>query len=241
MTSRAQRLPHDPEFEARVRASLERQRFMTLLGARLSTIAPGVVEIELPVADELTQQNGFLHAGALLAALDSACDYAALTLMPARPEVLTVELKSNLLAPVRSGTVKARGEVLRAGRVLTVCHGDAFEVIGKRGDSCRDDACDDDRARRGCCCDHVGLSSCRPPRGEEGDAGARGLFRPPFTGTPGKAGTDNQASADTTGFRPRRVTSFRSPSAAAMNSLAHGQGCTPSGHSIALNRSVNVP
>jgi uncharacterized protein (TIGR00369 family) len=113
-----------------MRASFERQRFMTLLGARLSTIAPGVVEIELPMADELTQQNGFLHAGVLLAALDTACGYAALTLMPARAEVLTVELKSNLLAPVRSGTVKARGEVLRAGRVLTVCHGDAFEVVG---------------------------------------------------------------------------------------------------------------
>ena len=67
---------------------------------------------------------------ALLAALDTACGYAALTLMPARAEVLTVELKSNLLAPVRSGTVKARGEVLRAGRVLTVCPGDAFQVVG---------------------------------------------------------------------------------------------------------------
>ncbi len=88
-----------------------------------------MVEIELPVADELTQQNRFLHAGALLAALDTACGYAALTLMPARAEVLMVELKSNLLAPVRSGTVKTRGEVLRAGRVLTVCQGNAFEVV----------------------------------------------------------------------------------------------------------------
>ena len=91
-----------------------------------------MVEIELPVADELTQQNRFLHAGALLAALDTACGYAALTLMPVQAEVLTVELKSNLLAPVRSGTVKARGEVLRAGRVLTVCHGDAFEVVREK-------------------------------------------------------------------------------------------------------------
>lgn len=130
MTSHAQRLPRDPEFEARVRASFASQRFMSQIGARIAAIAPGVVEIELPVADELTQQNGFLHAGALLAALDSACGYAALTLMPARAGVLTVELKANLLAPVRSGTVKARGEVLRAGRVLTVCHGDAFEVVG---------------------------------------------------------------------------------------------------------------
>jgi uncharacterized protein (TIGR00369 family) len=103
---------------------------MTQLGARLAAVAPGVVEIELPVADELSQQHGFLHAGALLAALDSACGYAALTLMPAGAEVLTVELKANLLAPARSGTIQARGEVLRAGRTLTVCRGEAFELAG---------------------------------------------------------------------------------------------------------------
>jgi uncharacterized protein (TIGR00369 family) len=76
---------------------------MTQLGARLAEVAAGVVEIELPVADELTQQHGFLHAGAVLVTLDSACGYAALTLMPAGAEVLTVELKANLLAPARSG------------------------------------------------------------------------------------------------------------------------------------------
>src|SRR5262245_41538970 len=76
--SRAQQLPRDPEFEARVRASFERQRFMTHLGARLAAVTPGVVEIELPVAEELSEQHGFLHAGALLATLDSACGYAAL-------------------------------------------------------------------------------------------------------------------------------------------------------------------
>jgi uncharacterized protein (TIGR00369 family) len=130
MTSRAPRLPLDPEFEARVRASFARQQFMALLGARLAAIAPGVVEIEFPVAKEFTQQNGFLHAGALLAILDSACGYAALTLMPAQADVLTVELKANLLAPARSGTVKARGEVVRPGRVLTVCHGEAFKLEG---------------------------------------------------------------------------------------------------------------
>ena len=102
---------------------------MTHLGARLVAVAPGVVEIELPVADELSQQHGFLHAGALLATLDSACGYAALTLMPAGAEVLTIELKTNLLAPARSGTVRARGEVLRTGRTLSVCRGDAFEVV----------------------------------------------------------------------------------------------------------------
>jgi len=124
-----QQLPHDPGFEGRVRASFGRQGFMNQLGARLAAVTPGIVEIELPVVDELSQQHGFLHAGALLAILDSACGYAALTLMPAGAEVLTVELKANLLAPARSGTIKARGEVLRAGRSLTVCHGDAFEVV----------------------------------------------------------------------------------------------------------------
>ena len=64
--------------------------------------------------------------------LDSACGYAALTLMPPATGVLTVELKANLLAPARSGIVKARGEVLKAGRTLTVCHGDAVEVQGEK-------------------------------------------------------------------------------------------------------------
>jgi uncharacterized protein (TIGR00369 family) len=128
VTTPAKRLPGDPEFEARVRASFARQRFMAHLGARLAAVTPGVVEIELPVADELTQQHGFLHAGALLAVLDSSCGYAALTLTPTRSEVLTVELKANLLAPARSGNIKARGEVLRAGRTLMVCHGDAFAI-----------------------------------------------------------------------------------------------------------------
>jgi uncharacterized protein (TIGR00369 family) len=103
---------------------------MSHLAARLAAVTPGVVEIELPVADALSQQHGFLHAGALLATLDSACGYAALTLMPAGAEVLTVELKTNLLAPAGSGTVRARGEVLRTGRTLSVCRGDAFEVVG---------------------------------------------------------------------------------------------------------------
>lgn len=125
-------LAHDPEFEARVRTSFARQRFMTQIGARLAAIEPGVVEIELPIVEDLTQQNGFLHAGALLAVLDSACGYAALTLMRAATGVLTVELKANLLAPARSGTVKARGEVLKAGRTLTVCQGNAVEVLGEK-------------------------------------------------------------------------------------------------------------
>jgi uncharacterized protein (TIGR00369 family) len=124
-------LPRDPHFETRVRASFERQLFMARLGARLAVVAPGVVEIELPFAGELTQQHGFLHAGALLSVLDSACGYAALTLMPAGADVLTVELKANLLAPARSGTIRARGEVVRAGRSLTVCRGDGFEVAGE--------------------------------------------------------------------------------------------------------------
>lgn len=105
---------------------------MTQLGARLAAIAPGAVEIELPFAEALAQQDGYLHAGALLAVLDSACGYAAMTLTPGGTGVLTVELKANLLAPARSGTIKARGEVLKAGRTLTVCHGDAVEVVGDK-------------------------------------------------------------------------------------------------------------
>jgi uncharacterized protein (TIGR00369 family) len=113
----------------RVRDSFARQGFMGHIGARLAAVAPGAVEIEFPVTDDLTQQHGFLHAGALLATLDSACGYAALSLTPLETEVLTVELKANLLAPVRAGTIKAYGEVLRAGRTLTVCHGDAFAFV----------------------------------------------------------------------------------------------------------------
>jgi uncharacterized protein (TIGR00369 family) len=114
----------DPDYEARVRASFDRQRFMHTLGARLARVAPGEVDVELPVRDALVQQHGFVHAGALATVADSACGYAALSLMPAGAAVLSVEFKINLLAPAAGNRVLARGRVIRAGKTVTVCWGE---------------------------------------------------------------------------------------------------------------------
>ncbi|QIK68657.1 PaaI family thioesterase [Nocardioides sp. HDW12B] len=103
---------------------------MTLLGASLVEVAPGHVEIEVVPRPELSQQQSFLHAGVTTTILDSACGYAGLTLMPAGSEVLTVELKVNLLAPAAGDRVVARGRVVRSGRTLTVAQGDAYAVTG---------------------------------------------------------------------------------------------------------------
>ena len=113
-----------------MRASFARQSLMATLGARLAHVAPGEVDVELAFDDRLTQQHGYLHAGALTAALDSACGYAALTLMPEEAAVLTVEFKVNLLAPAAGERFVARGRVVRAGRTLTVCRGDAGAFAG---------------------------------------------------------------------------------------------------------------
>ena len=112
--------------EERVRASFARQGLLATLGARLARVASGEVDVELAFDERLTQQHGYLHAGALTATLDSACGYAALTLMPEEAAVLTVEFKVNLLAPAAGERFLARGRVVRAGRTLTVCRGDAI-------------------------------------------------------------------------------------------------------------------
>ncbi|MCB1032658.1 MAG: PaaI family thioesterase [Acidobacteria bacterium] len=117
-------LPGAPEFEDRVRASFARQRVMATLGARIVHIAPGEVDLELPFRQDLTQQHGFLHAGILTTLGDSACGYAAFSLMPAETGVLSVEFKVNLLAPARGERFLARGRVTRPGRTLTVCQGE---------------------------------------------------------------------------------------------------------------------
>lgn len=114
----------------RVRASFARQGAMSTLGAELAEVAAGRVAITVRVEPRLSQQHGFLHAGVVVAALDSACGYAALTLMPEDAEVLTVELKVNLLAPASGDRIVAEGEVVRAGGTLTVCHGDAYAEQG---------------------------------------------------------------------------------------------------------------
>lgn len=116
--------PRDPEYAARVRESFARQRFMATLGARLDGVAPGEVAIALPFAESLTQQHGFLHAGAVTAVVDSACGYAALSLMEPGAAVLSVEFKINLLAPAAGLRFRARGRVVRSGRTLTVCTGE---------------------------------------------------------------------------------------------------------------------
>jgi uncharacterized protein (TIGR00369 family) len=122
--------PRDPDFEARVRASFARQRFMTLLGAELEHVAAGETRIRLPFHADLTQQHGFLHAGAVTTVVDSACGYAALTLMEPGAAVLSVEFKVNLMAPAEGSALVATGRVVRAGRTLTVCSGEVHAMQG---------------------------------------------------------------------------------------------------------------
>jgi uncharacterized protein (TIGR00369 family) len=123
----------DPHFEQRVRASFARQAAMQTLGVTLERVAPGEVDLSLAFRPDLTQQHGFLHAGVITAAVDSACGYAALSLMEAGTAVLSVEFKVQLLAPARGTWFGARGRVVRAGRTLTVVAGefrnDADEIV----------------------------------------------------------------------------------------------------------------
>jgi len=116
--------------EERVRASFARQGLLATLGAQVVHVAPARSDVELAFDERLTQQHGYLHAAALTAALDSACGYAALTLMPEEAAVLSVEFKVNLLAPAAGEHFLARGRVVRAGRTLTVCRGDAVAFAG---------------------------------------------------------------------------------------------------------------
>lgn len=118
----------DPRFEARVRGSFARQKATATLGARLVRVAPGEVEVAMPYAENLTQQHGYLHGGIVTALLDTACGYAALTLMPAGAGVLAVEFKINFLAPGAGESFIARGRVLKPGRNVSVSAGDVFAV-----------------------------------------------------------------------------------------------------------------
>ena len=122
------RQPLHPDFEGRVRASFERQQLMATLGAVLTSIQPGEVRIQLPFREQFSQQHGFLHAGIITAVVDSACGYAALTLMPPKAGVMSVEFKVNLLAPAAGPTFRAVGRVLRSGRTITVCAGELWST-----------------------------------------------------------------------------------------------------------------
>ncbi len=120
--------PTDPDFAARVRSSFERQGAMSTIGATLTAVEAGWVTIELPWAQALTQQHGFMHAGIIATALDSACGYAASSLMPADAAVLTIEFKINLLAPAKGQRFRMEGAVLKPGRTITVVEGKAFAI-----------------------------------------------------------------------------------------------------------------
>lgn len=119
------RKPADAGYAERVRASFAAQTIMRTLGAELTRVAPGEIEIALPFRAELAQQHGFLHAGVVTTLMDSACGWAAYSLMPADAGVLAVEFKANFLRPA-AGDVVARASVLKAGRTINVCRADAF-------------------------------------------------------------------------------------------------------------------
>ena len=122
--------PADPQFAARVRDSFSRQKAMALIGASLAAVEPGHVEIALPFREDLTQQKGFVHGGILGMIADTACGYAAFSLMPAGCSLVTVEYKINILTPAR-GSLVARGTVLRAGRTLTVARAEVYSQDGR--------------------------------------------------------------------------------------------------------------
>ena len=117
-----------PDYEDRVRVSFARQQAMATIGAELTLVTPGIIEIEMPYSASLTQQHGFLHAGVISTALDSACGYAAFSLLPESSSVLTIEFKVNLLAPGRGERFLFRGSVTKPGRTIVVADGQAYAI-----------------------------------------------------------------------------------------------------------------
>ncbi len=122
--------PADPRFAERCRASFGRQKAMTLIGASLTVVEPGYVEIELPYRDDLTQQKGYIHGGVLGMIADTACGYSAFSLMPSGCSLVTVEYKINILAPARSALV-AKARVIKPGRTLTIARAEVYADDGK--------------------------------------------------------------------------------------------------------------
>jgi len=122
----AKRAPPDAAYEARVRASFDRQNAMRLIGAQLTRIAPGACTIELPYRDDLTQQHGYIHAGIVSAIADTAGGYAGFTLFPADASVLTVEYKLNLIAPAAGERLIAEASVVKPGKTLVITRGEVY-------------------------------------------------------------------------------------------------------------------
>jgi len=121
-------VPPNSAFADEVRRSFARQPMMNLIGATLSLVEPGVIEITLPYRADLAQQDGYVHAGVVTTIADSACGYATYSLMPAGSQVLSVEFKVNLLRPAQGVTFLAHAEVIKAGRTLTVAQADVFGI-----------------------------------------------------------------------------------------------------------------
>jgi uncharacterized protein (TIGR00369 family) len=111
---------------ARVRASFDRQRIMRTIGATLEHVADGEVHIALPIRADLTQQHGYVHAGVIATIADSACGYAALSVMPEDAAVLSIEFKINMLAPAGGTRLIARGKVIKPGRTIVVCGAEVY-------------------------------------------------------------------------------------------------------------------
>jgi uncharacterized protein (TIGR00369 family) len=118
--------PKNPDYRAVAAATFDSQPAMRTLGISLARLEPGEVELSMPYSPALTQQNGFVHAGIITAGLDNACGIAAFTLMPPGSDILTVEFKTNLLAPARGQRFTFRATVVKPGRTLTVCEARAF-------------------------------------------------------------------------------------------------------------------
>ena len=123
-------VPADPHFAARVRSSFGRQKAMGLIGASLAVVEPGYVEVALPWREDLTQQKGYVHGGILGMIADTACGYAAFSLMPADSSLVTVEYKINILNPGRGSQV-AKGQVVKPGRTLTIARAEVYSEDGR--------------------------------------------------------------------------------------------------------------
>ncbi|MBN4081032.1 PaaI family thioesterase [Caldithrix abyssi] len=121
--------PRNTEYEKRVIESFNRQEVMRTVNASILTIRPGEIELEFPYQSHLTQQHGFIHAGIVSTLLDSACGYAAFSLMPENASVLTIEFKVNLLSPAKGERFRAIGKVKKPGKNITVTEGELFFYV----------------------------------------------------------------------------------------------------------------
>lgn len=124
----------NPAYAEEITQSFSKQTIMALIGAKLTRVEPGLIEITLPYRADLAQQHGYLHAGIVTTIADSACGYAAYSLMPPNSEVLSVEFKVNLLRPAKGETFSAVAEVIKAGKTLTVVRADVFATDEGRRD-----------------------------------------------------------------------------------------------------------